>query len=1559
VAGAVGAAREVDRTEPLKEPSNGRPGPPEYPRNIREMMRGGARLALLVALSAACSSAQNQLPPMEVAWLRSFYESTGGEYWVNNDGWQDGAGAGWDPAVVAPCPENGAPGWLGIICRGEQQDPKPWNILGVSLAPGDPGVPRCSGNNLTGHLPDSFGGVPQLSMFKVAGPVPACVGQPEGTRCDTGLPDVCLGGIGQLAGELPTLPANAGVFAVYDTHVSGPLPSVLPSDPSVGVGLEQLLLGNNRLTGTVPWQAVPATLNQLQLRDNVDLQGTLAETIFTNAQALQYVLLFNTQLSGAVPRLPASLKELQLHKNAMTVLPEYLEVLTNLEMLTLDIRFRGAEKGGTIPDVIEHMKSLKTLKLSAGQWRGNIPEWMGDLSQLTDLELYDNSLTGTIPSSLCNLQFLEKLMLSNNVLDGEIPPCLGDLKSLTQLWLNHNELSGVIPPQLSQLTQVKELPMNNNHLTGTIPPQLGQLSELTTLMLNDNSLSIDGDSMDVWLSQLSKLTAISLSRNAEIKTLPRTSLAQLASLKKVEISGSKKQHSMALDLQLPSSLQVLDLAENTFGASATIPYEINDPEGFDNNWGNLNDLTFFDMSDCGLSDDFDPNGFLATRDKLETLHLSGNNLTKVPDNLHRLYLRTLDLGYNNLKQSATDTMLDIAPGLNKFTRVDSQGASVSARVLERLDLSHNYITGSIPSNLFSTAWGVDRLTVLDLSHNEIEGTFPHIFATLRLFSIDVSANRLSGHLHQSLAILHSLHLLDVRENEGMRECADTAAADDCTGQLQMTTGSTVLDKGDALCYEVATDELPHAQLLLDPSYSTSSECVCKDEYIGSRGECAACAPRYTEHMPGEEVVTILDCRSVGGVDASRLRDGFAPVWCSSKSAWNKTWGALNCTAEESEDELAPLAVVRCPVVARDHNPCMNEQASSGYSELGRWRQTAKSSDGLREHGCAAGYAGPACMSCDRPKYARELGSRICTECDEWSEIVPWLYLLAMIALVTFLARKDASPSNLGSSFIFYFQAMTLIKRSVLPWPDQNGVWMEISSGLNFNPAMSACVSYLRFLEDAEARFWFTMALPLFVVAMVLAVWGVGVGYDCWLKRGEQPDLNAGSARLTAGGQNYIASTRRGGSELQPLIAQDRAMKVLFALINLCYLPLCFTTISASHVASLPFEFIGDTTNNLQGRYLVNAPTINVPDELFTDDPTDPWWLNTAARLELGFYAGLLAYVIAIPVAIYMLVYRRIQELDADREKRFRRQFPGGHDSMTVEQLRETSQRQDVELEQEMDKQARIVRIGGAAFCAFKYEYRWWPFLVTLRKVAFTWVIAFFPPDDPWLSVLVFVVLLIALLLQVENSPMMGRLDNALEQFTLGVLLVCFTLAQVVMADRNQSRAVRREVDSFTDVAQRLDQLVIFTFILSICLRKALEYTRFAEALKKDHRLWKRSWGVRITDVLTIRTSTSSPAMSVVQERDDDREEELFQDAPAAADLGVGLARPANPARGVQAPLLAGGRAASGRAASDAEALFSPLHARAGAPAVGAGVSRPASPGSQLPRNTKGELSGSE
>ena len=75
---------------------------------------------------------------------------------------------------------------------------------------------------------------------------------------------VDLAGIGQLAGELPAqLPQNIDGFGVYDTHISGTLPSSLPASATVGPGLENLLLGRNRLTGTIPWGSVPATLREL------------------------------------------------------------------------------------------------------------------------------------------------------------------------------------------------------------------------------------------------------------------------------------------------------------------------------------------------------------------------------------------------------------------------------------------------------------------------------------------------------------------------------------------------------------------------------------------------------------------------------------------------------------------------------------------------------------------------------------------------------------------------------------------------------------------------------------------------------------------------------------------------------------------------------------------------------------------------------------------------------------------------------------------------------------------------------------------------------------------------------------------------------------------------------------------------------------------------------------------------------------------------------------------------------------------------------------------------
>ena len=200
-----------------------------------------------------------------------------------------------------------------------------------------------------------------------------------------------------------------------------------------------------------------------------------------------------------------------------------------------------------------------------------------------------------------------------------------------------------------------------------------------------------------------------------------------------------------------------------------------------------------------------------------------------------------------------------------------------------------------------------------------------------------------------------------------------------------------------------------------------------------------------------------------------------------------------------------------------------------------------------------------------------------------------------------------------------------------------------------------------------------------------------------------------------------------------------------------------------------------------------------------------------------------------------------------------------------------------------------------------------------RKVCFTFVIAIFPPNDPFLPVLVFFVLLIALLVQVAQRPMVGYLDNLLEEFTLVVLLVCFTLAQVVMADKNQSRSGKLEITWFTNIAKYVDVFVVMMFGLCIFLRFQLQRSLwFKECFKGD-------WGRRLTRILTIE------------------EQEARLSAPGSVRRSALVRVP--PVRLGQAPEVTDGSSPSDDTTVD-DTLEEPLFGGG----ASAGESRPASPG---------------
>ena len=1444
--------------------------------------------------ASQCAPKTGQLPREEVQWLKTFYESTNGPGWLNQTGWDKAAADGW-PDDIEPCPirYSGSDGdspvwvsaWAGIPstpCAGQgavddpsTDQPKPWHLqsigfdvgrLEVGMGPGTPNF--CSGNNLTGALPSSFAALPELRDFFVSGQVPQCKASGAGNPCNPDFPEQgnCRAGIGYLSGDLPNEIAPLLVnFNLLYTHVTGTLPATLIGEACPLINFK---INGARITGTIPssWSPVPcAGMTTFGLMDT-PVHGTLPANMFIGQQGqsttkLENLFLEDTLLSGAIPRLPPSMKRLHVQNAAFTELPDYLKSLTGLLELDATNRKRQKSDGQKLDEAfaLHSMTSLTLLKLAAGRWLGTIPKQLGALRDLGVLEMHDNSISGTIPNELCQLTKLKKLTLSANWLEGSIPECFAQLTSVEHIWLNNNHrLSGTIGSWVSQLSEkLTELPLSFNRLSGTIPPEFGELTKLAALKVSDNNFTID-DSMDGWLSRLTKVTEVLISRNFKIESLPATSLRNLPLLEKFEAASRGSAQELAplslAAVQLPNSLRKLDLAGNNLHGSE-IPHA----------WNDLENLTYLDLSNCSLADGFNPWDFFeARKDSIQTLLLNMNQLTKVPESIYRVHLLKLDLSNNSIASELRDVMRDIAPG-----REVVGSASFETSSLQLLDLSHNNITGTIPQNFFSEEWGTLAMAVLDLSWNQLEGTFPAVFTPLPMHNIDVRSNSLTGYLPPSLVQLSDLALIQATGNADMRECR----FESCTmRELEVVKGDEIVETTESYCNQVKVPSMPRTIFRLDPMYPQDNTCSCKNDFIGSRGKCTPCSAF------AEDQRDLIVCRpGDDGNDASTVRDGYSPVWACDETS--ERWGSNNCTRPDEEALPIPIAVVRCPVSARYHNPCTNEDAKDGFSPLRNWA-------------CREGYTGAACQECDTPGFARELGSRLCVRC-EWDSIVspqwmPFIYIALVIVIVSWLVWKGPSASNLGSTFVFYFQAMTLIKRSILPWESKNLFWTSLTAALNLNPALSGCVEYLRFLDDPEYRFWFILGVPLYCMMISMIVYATSESWDRW---GCHSQRYSPDQRLTqTEGLHYLFETiAEPGAEdgqgvqrrvqLRKMKAIDRSYKLLFALLNMGYLPLCFTIFGGSRWATEDFEFF-PATAGLRGRYFINAPTVQVPERMFET-------FGPAEHMELGFWFGLVVFVIGMPAATYRLVYLNIIKHHVD----------------------ETSGLMKVE--------SRLVQTCGFYFCAYRtgsdpdndlwFDPRAWPLYVVLpRRVLFTATIAFLPPNSSVLPVCVFFILLLALLLQFRYRPLKGDLDNFLEEATLFLLLVCFTLAQVSMADHEQTSASKEQVEFFVDFAMIFDIVVVSIFAFCIAMRWLLDES--ATGRRKCLGAWiQKHFSDRRLSILrpseTGLTDTSSTAdlaaldIHAAEQSAPGQQPEPEPEPEPEQPNAPGLSRPASPERG--------------------------------------------------------------
>ncbi|KAJ0043261.1 hypothetical protein Pint_19307 [Pistacia integerrima] len=253
---------------------------------------------------------------------------------------------------------------------------------------------------------------------------------------------------------------------------------------------------------------------------------------------------------------------------------------------------------------------------------------------------------------------LKNFSIVNSSLSGYIPSQIGALSKLKFLSLSNNNLTGVIPPEIGSLNNLMRLNLSLNKFTGSITSTIGHLTNLEYLDLSSNKL---GGFLPPELGNLKNLTFADLSNNNLIGPIPST-MCLLTHLTIVHLSHNQLNHSIPNEFTQLVHLQHVDLSSNFL--SGHIP--------------NASGKLF----------------------NLEYLNLSRNRFGGSIPSIYLKSLNHFDLSFNSLTGNIPSPIGYYY--LNRYMYID---------------VSHNYLSGTIPKSLH-------RLYYIDLSYNNLEGEIP-------------------------------------------------------------------------------------------------------------------------------------------------------------------------------------------------------------------------------------------------------------------------------------------------------------------------------------------------------------------------------------------------------------------------------------------------------------------------------------------------------------------------------------------------------------------------------------------------------------------------------------------------------------------------------------------------------------------------------------------------------------------------------------------------------------------------------------------------------------------